>query len=817
MPASLPSGFVESVVARDLSSPTAMEIAPDGDVWVIEQGGAVKRFREGTTSADIVGRINTLGLSFVGERGLLGIAFDPDYINNKHVFLYYTSTASPNPHNRVIRCTVNDDDATDYFFEGTNTNVNDAGSSGAPTNALIFKLNALSAATNHNGGAIHFGPDGKLYIAAGDNANGANAQSLNNVLGKILRINSDGTIPEDNPFFDEAAGKQRAIWALGLRNPFTFAFQPGTGEMFINDVGQNSFEEINRGGAGLNFGWPGIEGNSGNSPDSPGTYRGPLYTYSHGSGTFQGFAITGGAFYNPDLELFPAEFSGDYFFADFANDWMHVIDPDTEDVREFATGAGSPVDLRVADDGSLLYLSRGGNKVFRVRFTGSNAPTISEPPQDATVSAGLDATFTVSATGQDLTFQWQHFDGSDWVDLADDSHTSGTTTDTLTIHDVQNADAGEYRVVVANSIDTEESLFAVLTVTPNQPPAATIFLDAGLTNGKFVAGTEVFFSGQGLDPEDGALDASHFTWRVDYITSITPDNPGGEVRPFIADFSGVTSSSFTPDTTSAYTLPNVAYRITLTVTDDNGQETTVSRDVRPRTSLITLKTKPSGLGLTVDGQPFTGPVTFRSIEGFERPIGAESSFLADGVEYSFVSWSDGGAATHTIVTPTDDATFKANFTPTFLARINFQSGDSEGHPLFLTDLGAPFGDRGNGLNYGWNSDTSASALNRNSPRSPDERFDTLIEMQPGAIWEIEVPDGFYQVKIAAGDARAFDSLYRINVEDTLAIDGTPTSSQRWLESTLTVEVTDGRLTISSAAGAIKNKICFVKITKVEGS
>ena len=127
---------------------------------------------------------------------------------------------------------------------------------------------------------MHFGPDGKLYVAVGENANGANAQTLGNLLGKMLRINADGTIPTDNPFYGTATGKNRAIWALGLRNPFTFAFQPGTGRMFINDVGQNTWEEINDGIAGANYGWPDTEG----ATTDP-RFAAPLYAYNHGTAT----------------------------------------------------------------------------------------------------------------------------------------------------------------------------------------------------------------------------------------------------------------------------------------------------------------------------------------------------------------------------------------------------------------------------------------------------------------------------------------------------------------------------------------------------
>src|SRR5262245_60543945 len=162
--ASLPAGFTETLVAGGLVEATAMEFAPNGDLWVLEQGGAVKRFRPGHTTADVVGNLSTLGLSSVGERGVLGIAFDPQYSTNKQVYLYYTATTPPT-HNRISRFTVNDSDAADYYFAGTNTGGADAGASGTPSQTIVFDLDNLTSATNHNGGAIHFGPDGKLYVA----------------------------------------------------------------------------------------------------------------------------------------------------------------------------------------------------------------------------------------------------------------------------------------------------------------------------------------------------------------------------------------------------------------------------------------------------------------------------------------------------------------------------------------------------------------------------------------------------------------------------------------------------------------------------
>jgi glucose/arabinose dehydrogenase len=346
----LPPNFARSQVVGGLSSPTAMEFAPDGRLFVAEQRGTLRVVKEGGTLAtflDISGRVDS-----AGERGLLGIAFDPDFSNNHYVYLYYTqrATKSTPAHNRLIRISARGNRAV------------------KGTKKLILRLNNLSSATNHNGGAIHFGKDGKLYVAVGENAKGSNAQSLSNLKGKILRINTDGTIPRTNPFYKRATGTNRAIWALGLRNPFSFAIQPHKGKMFINDVGEQRWEEINRGVGGANYGWPRYEG-----PESNRRYLGPIFAYSHGSTNTTGCAITGGAFYNPTTRRFPSGYEGDYFFADFCSGWIRRLDAVTGDVSGFATGLSSPVALEVSKGGSLYYLSRGAGtgSVVKIRYTGT--------------------------------------------------------------------------------------------------------------------------------------------------------------------------------------------------------------------------------------------------------------------------------------------------------------------------------------------------------------------------------------------------------------------------------------------------------------
>ncbi|MEP7290144.1 MAG: PQQ-dependent sugar dehydrogenase [Chloroflexota bacterium] len=352
--ASLPSGFAEALFATGLAAPTAMEFAPDGRLFVTQQGGALRVIQGGSL---LPTPFITLTVNSTGERGLLGIAFDPNFASNNFLYLYYTTSTAP-VHNRVSRFTANG-------------NVVVAGSE-----VVILELENLTAATNHNGGAIHFGSDGKLYVGVGENATSSNSQTLSNRLGKMLRINSDGTIPSANPFFGTATGVNRSIWALGLRNPFTFAFQPGSGRMFINDVGQSAWEEINDGIAGSNYGWPTTEGETTNP-----SFRSPLFAYGHGTSSTTGCAIAGGAFYNPSSFQFPANYLGDYFFADLCSNWIRRYDVASDTAIDFASATTTaPVDVKVGTDGSLYYLARGSGSntgvVYRVNYTISQGDTL---------------------------------------------------------------------------------------------------------------------------------------------------------------------------------------------------------------------------------------------------------------------------------------------------------------------------------------------------------------------------------------------------------------------------------------------------------
>ena len=258
--AGVPPGFTATalVAPNSFSRPTAMQFAPDGRLFVCEQDGRLRVVKAGVLQST---PFVSLAVDSSVERGLLGVAFDPDFSSNQFVYVYYTVPAGGgvNAHNRVSRFTASGDVAV------------------PGSEFVVMDLDDLTG-SDHNGGAIGFGPDGRLYVAVGDSGTAGNAQSMSTRLGKMLRINPDGTIPTDNPFYLTATGLNRAIWALGLRNPFTFAQNP-TGpspRMLINDVGLATWEEVNEGIAGANYGWPVTEGYT-----TDPAYQSPRYAYGH--------------------------------------------------------------------------------------------------------------------------------------------------------------------------------------------------------------------------------------------------------------------------------------------------------------------------------------------------------------------------------------------------------------------------------------------------------------------------------------------------------------------------------------------------------
>ncbi|MFD2934081.1 PQQ-dependent sugar dehydrogenase [Spirosoma flavum] len=634
---SFPSNFAGVQVATGLD-PVGMDVAPDGRVFIAEKNGKVRIVKNGTLlSTPFVAIPNVDNFN---ERGLLKVVLDPNFNANNFLYVYYTYKASGSSvsNNRVSRFTANGDVAV------------------AGSERVLIDIDPLGSVGYHNGGGLAIKED-KLFISVGENTVAANAQSLTTLKGKVLRLNLDGSIPTDNPFYTTATGTNRAIWALGFRNPFRLATQPGTGKLFINDVGNSSWEEINEGVAGKNYGWPGIEGVRTNQT-LPTNYQDPFYAYDHG----QGCSITAGAFYNPATVKFPTAYVGKYFFGDYCNGWIKLIDPSTKAVTNFATGINRPLDVAVARDGTLYFIARGGiaggsdaantsstnGVLWRVDYTGNGVPVIAVQPTSKTVSVGQSVTFTTVASGNPApSYQWQR----------NGVTVSGATSPSYTLSSPVLSDNGaKFKVIVSNSAGSSTSSEATLTVITNQLPVATITTPA--SGVKYAGGDVISFSGTGTDGEDGNLPASAFTWKVDLYHFDSPSH----VHPVMEPTSGITAGSFTIPT-EMETSANVLFRLFLTVTDSKGATTTISRDVVPITSAITLVTNPAGLTLKLDGSAVIAPYSFNGVSRIIRSLEAVSPQTVGGITYTFSSWSNGSGRLQNLSTPGANTTLTATFVP----------------------------------------------------------------------------------------------------------------------------------------------------------
>ena len=626
----VPPGYTVTELAQQPTfwSPYRMELAPDGRIFVLEQGGRVRIVKNDV----MLGKpFYTFPTTFSTDRGLISMVLSPGFPATPYIYFYWSAAVGSDVVNKITRITANGDVAV----PGSEVD--------------IWQSDPLQDAFYHYGGGMWMGADGKIYLATGDRLKGPNSQSLTSRWGKILRINTDGTIPTDNPFYAQTTGAARAIWAMGLRNPWQSTVRKRTGDVYLSEVGANTWEELDHAEPGANYGWPTYEGTSGGVPG----YTDPVWQYHHDTGTPNGCAISGGDFYEPPVAPFPSQFYGTLLIADHCNGWIKSVDVDHGNtVRDLFDGFERVVDVKVGQQGQVYVLTRmvngvNGGGLFRIDYVGGNAPTIVQQPQTQTVSVGAPVTFTAAASGGSgtLKFQWQR----------NGANITGATGTSFTIAHTTLAQSGQkFRVVVSDDNTSVPSQTAVLSVIVDQPPVPQILTPlVGTTYG---GGQTITFSGSATDPDQaGQLPASAFNWSVVF-------HHNTHTHDFLPSIPGVTSGSFTIPVDNE-TDPTVWYRIHLVVTDAQGVSAEVTRDILPREVQLTVKTNPANLIFTLGGTQFTNSITVTGVEGITRILGSLSPQTLGGTTYAFQSWSDGGAPNHNISTPTVDTTYTVNYQP----------------------------------------------------------------------------------------------------------------------------------------------------------
>ncbi len=725
--------FREFTAFSGLNKPVSIRFAADGRAFVAEKGGVLKAFDSvtdttPTTVIDLRGEVNSYW-----DRGLLGIAIDPDFLTTRpYLYLYYVydaplgatapvwndACAAPptGPGGTLDGCVVSS--RLDRIRLDPSTNALVANSR---TNLLWDWCQQFPS---HSGGGMAFGPDEQLYLATGDGAaftisdyghrGGTSPDPVNpftevnpcgdpltvtsppdttpsvnpatseggslrsqdlrtmgdplGLDGSLIRINPDtGLASAGNPLIANSDLNARRIVAHGFRNPFRLAFRPGTSEIYLGDVGNHTWEEIERVIVPTsartpttmpNFGWPCYEGAATSSWQTvvgaqlctdlyaagPTAVTSSLYAYSHvdtksptgpcfapdATGK-AGSAVTGVAFYGGPSEsavAYPSRYDGALFFVDYTRDCLAAIRagaggvPDPSQVEQIASGLANPVDLVTGPGGDLYYVDMDGGRVVRIRYlVAPNAKATATPKVSlAPVTVRLDGSTSTDPDPTSTLVAWR------W-DLDDDGAYDDATGQT---YDWAISVPGVYPVSleVENSNGFTDTVDLVVNAA-NAPPVPVIDTpSAALT---WAVDDTISFTGHASDAEDGAIPAADLSWDV-----VMMHCPADCHEHVVQTFDGVASGSFpAPD----HEYPS-HLELRLTATDSAGATTRAAIELMPKTATISVDSVPAGVPIAVGADPVVSPSVTTVIRNGSVSISPPLVTNVGGTRHRFSTWND---------------------------------------------------------------------------------------------------------------------------------------------------------------------------------
>ena len=763
---SVPLGFQDSVAFSGLTNPTAVRFAADGRVFVIEKRGLLKVFDSlADTTPAVVADLRS-EVDDYWDRGLLGIALDPSFATNGYVYLLYTYDAPPGQTAPVWNdgCPTPPGPNTDgCVVSGRLVRIQVAADDhevGTPQDLIADQW--CQQYPSHSIGDLGFGPDGKLYVSGGEGASftgvdyGQNGGTLAGtptprnpcgdpptgvggaetppsaqggalraqsprrsagpalLNGSLLRLDpATGAAAAGNPNAASPDSNLRRIVAYGFRNPFRFAFRPGSGQLWLGDVGWDNWEEIERiptpPTSVLNFGWPCYEGPapqpayqsaglSSCSNLSASNVTGAYFNYSHtdevslndGCPTTQGSVVSGIGFYGGTS--YPSAYRGALFFADHSREciWEMPLgangEPDPTRVQPFVNEAANPVDIQSGPNGDLYYVDFDGGTIHHLSYGAPgvcaagtfiaeyrNNTDLSGAPVLSRCESAIDhdwagnrpgpgvnvdnfsarwtgqfpftgGTYTFSSTTDDGVRVY--VDGSLLIDGWHDGLATRTASKSLA--------PGTHAVKVEYYEHTGDATAQVSWQLDAPNAAPTPVIDTPSPSLTYAVGDPISFSGHATDPEDGALPDSALSWTLLIHHCTTPTTC--HVHN-VQTWSGVSSGSLSaPD----HDYPSYL-ELVLQATDSGGLKSSTSVTLEPKTVDLSFATIPAGLALAVGSSSDATPFTRKVIAGSANSVSAPATQTLDGHTYGFASWSDGGAAAHTVTAPTNAAGYTATY------------------------------------------------------------------------------------------------------------------------------------------------------------